>query len=57
MGETVEGFHEEGREPEVINWLKVKESGREIVEAFDFRRRELMPSGPREVLSGRAEIS
>ena len=57
MGETVECFHEEGREPEVIDWLKIRESGREIVEAVDFRRRELMPSGPGEVLSGRAEIS
>ena len=25
MGETVECFHEEGREPEVIDWLKIRE--------------------------------
>ena len=45
MGETVECFHEEGRELEVIDWLEIRESGREIVEAIDFRRRELMLSG------------
>lgn len=57
MATTIETFHEVGKEPLSIDWLNIRESGWEIVDAVDFRRNEVMPSGPGDVLVGSEEIS
>ena len=57
MGTTVETFHEVGKEPVLIDWLNIRESGWEIENAVDFSRNEVMPSGPGDVLVGSDEIN